>query len=435
MKKKRFLGLIIIAFSLFVLIGCGKKPVVEFWNSYVEAVNSQNLDAVSSKFAITPETAQQYKDSHADYFTKISKIETNNVTVVTECYFSSKLYTNNYYLLLVDGKVNGESMKFNAYIREENNGMLFCSDFDFSNPKALGNKPDDLWLKSAFYTNSEYQFKFSEDLKSTTFVKVMKNPKEFVVPEKIGDIPVTTIYNYAFYKTRKILSFTVPNSKLRKVTLPETIININDYAFYQCTKLKEITIPSKVAYIGVLAFAGCRSLETIRFTQEAAKLKEPLEERTANEKSEFEIFGGRDMLIGDIITLSSNLTSVTWSTSGTNAKVDRDTGRVTALAEGSVTISGIGIDSNKKKVQGSITINIKPCPVVTKINFDALDRLPKLRNIYIYATNPNAIVIQNGTNKFSLSTKVKIYVPYGTSDLYKANNSWSSYSDQIIEME
>ena len=433
MKTKRFLGLILIVFSFFLLVGCKKSPVVDFWKAYENAVNSHDLDAVASKFAITEDTVKQYKENHADYFDNISKIETSAIQIVTECNFSSKLYTNNYYLLAVKAKVNGTEMVFAAYIREENNGMFFTSDFTFGEDGSFGNLPDDLWLKSAYFTTDEMQYKFDVGSPSCTFVKATKNPREFVVPEEIDGVKVATIYNYAFYKNNKILSFTLPNSKLRKVTLPETITSINDYAFYQCIKLKELTIPKKVSYIGALALAGCRSMETIYFNQESLELEEPLKEIKESDSSQFAIYGGREMLIGDIITLTSNLTNVTWSTSSTTVQVDSDTGQVLALSEGQATINAIGVNEAKKKVQASITLTVKACPVVLKINFDALDRLPKLKNIYLNVTNPNSIVIQNGTNKFSLSTKVRIYVPEGTAELFKAHSSWAQYSDQIVE--
>ena len=436
MNKQRFFALILIALSLFLLIGCGKSEVVSFWNEYEKAVNDHDLDAVASKFAITENTINDYKASHSDYFSSISKIDTSKVEVVTECNFSSKLYTNNYYLLNVTAKINGGSEQtFKAYIREENNGMFFCSDFDFSDPDNLGNEPDSLWLKSAYYQNDDYQYKFDETLTSCTYVKSMNNVKEVVVPDEIDGIPVTAIYNYAFFKNHKILSFTTTASKLRKVTLPDSIVSINDYAFYQCNKLKEISIPKSTSYVGVMSFAGCRSLETLILNQESAELEEPLEVRTVSSDSAFEIYGARDMLIGDIITLTADLTNVVWSSSSTNVQLDSDTGELLALSEGVVTITAIGVNSSKRKVQATITLNIKACPKVVTINFDAFDRCSKLKSIYLYVTNPNSIYIQNGSNKFNLSNKVKIYVPAGTGSLFKANASWSSYSDQIVEME
>lgn len=51
------------------------------------------------------------------------------------------------------------------------------------------------------------------------------------------------------------------NPDLKKVTLPDTITVIEDYAFYQCYGLEEINIPESVEKIGFQAFYGCALTE------------------------------------------------------------------------------------------------------------------------------------------------------------------------------
>lgn len=51
------------------------------------------------------------------------------------------------------------------------------------------------------------------------------------------------------------------NPNLKKVTLPDTITVIEDYAFYQCYGLEEINIPQSVEKIGFQAFYGCALTE------------------------------------------------------------------------------------------------------------------------------------------------------------------------------
>ncbi len=49
------------------------------------------------------------------------------------------------------------------------------------------------------------------------------------------------------------ISFVIPNS----------VTEIGDYAFYECSSLKSIDIPNSVTEIGENAFSGCKSLESI----------------------------------------------------------------------------------------------------------------------------------------------------------------------------
>ena len=51
--------------------------------------------------------------------------------------------------------------------------------------------------------------------------------------------------------------------KTRKITIPENVSIIHEYAFYRCDKLKEITIPDSVKEIGDYAFAWCSGLTSI----------------------------------------------------------------------------------------------------------------------------------------------------------------------------
>lgn len=50
---------------------------------------------------------------------------------------------------------------------------------------------------------------------------------------------------------------------LRSVTLPKSLREIGDYAFYGCTSLISVTIPDSVTEIGNSSFSGCTSLTLI----------------------------------------------------------------------------------------------------------------------------------------------------------------------------
>lgn len=78
---------------------------------------------------------------------------------------------------------------------------------------------------------------------------------EVVIPEKINDRPVSAIGAEAFYF----------QTLITKITLPDTVEEIDDFAFAGCTELKTIVIPASVTRIGKYAFYGCASLESVIF--------------------------------------------------------------------------------------------------------------------------------------------------------------------------
>ena len=81
---------------------------------------------------------------------------------------------------------------------------------------------------------------------------------EIVVPETVNDITVTAIGARAF-DGRRVSA----NKNLLRVTLPDTIKNIDSSAFYDCAKLREVNIPEGVTNIALTAFNYCASLESV----------------------------------------------------------------------------------------------------------------------------------------------------------------------------
>ena len=71
---------------------------------------------------------------------------------------------------------------------------------------------------------------------------------EIEIPSTLGNYPVTTIRECAFYECRFITS----------VTLPNTVTNIGEYAFCNCRLLESVVIPSSIVNFGKDAFYGCK---------------------------------------------------------------------------------------------------------------------------------------------------------------------------------
>lgn len=91
--------------------------------------------------------------------------------------------------------------------------------------------------------------------------------EELEIPEKLEGLPVTKIASVpepedSIFDIDKTGGF-YSCYTLKKVTLPEGLTDIGDYAFYGCRNLKEIEIPETVARIGRRAFAMCGSLSKL----------------------------------------------------------------------------------------------------------------------------------------------------------------------------
>lgn len=76
---------------------------------------------------------------------------------------------------------------------------------------------------------------------------------EVVIPDQIEDCPVTCIGKKAF----------LSNKMIRQITLPESIVHIDDWAFAYCAKLTKMILPYHKMEIGQGIFKECGRLDQI----------------------------------------------------------------------------------------------------------------------------------------------------------------------------
>ncbi len=91
------------------------------------------------------------------------------------------------------------------------------------------------------------QFEYSTNADNTITITGYEGPGGVVmIPSTINDLPVTDIAEFAFFSLG-----------LTSVTIPGSVVTIEDQAFYECFDLAEVTISNGVANIGQFAFGLC----------------------------------------------------------------------------------------------------------------------------------------------------------------------------------
>lgn len=109
------------------------------------------------------------------------------------------------------------------------------------------------------FTDGNLKYIVNADGESVTVSGTLRNPTQLNIESSISDgngksYTVTKIGMGAFNNVRNTLT---------EVTLPPTLDEIEDSAFFKCSSLTEITIPEGVTKIGTNAFYGCSQLTSI----------------------------------------------------------------------------------------------------------------------------------------------------------------------------
>ncbi len=140
----------------------------------------------------------------------------------------------------------------------EMNGVYYELEAGYSMDKQDGYRPYDVMVRDSlfsYYITSGSLTIYQYDGMDSTGV--------LEIPDKIGERTVERIAASAF--VRKGFS---------EIRLPDTLKEIGDFAFSDCSELTRICIPASVTAIGKSVFASCSKLTDLSVSEENANYKE-----------------------------------------------------------------------------------------------------------------------------------------------------------------
>lgn len=123
--------------------------------------------------------------------------------------------------------------------------------------------------------------------KEIRIIKYMGSDRNVTVPETIDGNPVVTIALAAFHPDYSYANASSYNkydnpecANIESIALPDTIMQIDQYAFSNCKNLKSINMPKNLKSISVGAFSGCSSLENLEFSNQLTYIADSAFART-----------------------------------------------------------------------------------------------------------------------------------------------------------
>lgn len=99
----------------------------------------------------------------------------------------------------------------------------------------------------------------------TTEIETLKNDKATLEAEVMEKTPSANFTDYAVLEWRadSVFLTDITNVEIESIKIPDSVTNIDSYAFQNCYYLESITLPNSVIGIGQSAFWGCGGLTSI----------------------------------------------------------------------------------------------------------------------------------------------------------------------------
>ena len=244
------------------------------------------------------------------------------------------------------------------------------------------------------------------------------------IPWKDGTLGIAS---GAFSNRTSLTSIDIPNSvitigsdafvncsSLTNITIPNSVKSIGYYAFENCTSLTNVTIGNSVTTLGDYAFVNCNRLDTLNFN--------------AINCTDFSSWSSRQ----PFYNLNISTIIIGNSVQKIPAYFAFHLPKLTNVIIGN---SVITIGDKAFDICSSLT-NVSIPNSVTTIGSCVFANCRKLNEVYSYITDPTSITIDYYT--FSREptnyTDRTLYIPAGTLAAYQADNHWSDYFGNIVEM-
>lgn len=100
--------------------------------------------------------------------------------------------------------------------------------------------------------NKDYIYKINSDTNTVQIRQYIGSKKQVTIPKKIGGKKVTALSGSAF-----------ANTKVTKVTIPDSVTKLGAACFENCKQLRTITLPKKLKSIPYWTFKNCKALKTV----------------------------------------------------------------------------------------------------------------------------------------------------------------------------
>ncbi|KAB2829480.1 MAG: leucine-rich repeat protein [Paludibacter sp.] len=253
-------------------------------------------------------------------------------------------------------------------------------------------------------------------------------------------IPSTVIYSGITYSVTSIGTAAFLNCKsLISITIPSSVTTIGTYAFQDCINLTSVNIPPSVATIGKNAFSNCSALINVDSNNPNYSSKDGV----LYNKDQLTLIQCPISLSGSFsipTTVSSieekaffkctSLTSVTFPASVTSVPYYSFSG-CSSLTSLTFPSSVTSIESLAFYDCSSLTSLILPSSVKT-IGFKAFGNCTSLSTIKVYSFIPPTLLLTEVFFQVDKSI-CKLYVPIGSSSIYKARDQWKDFIN-IIEL-